>query len=215
MELEGFEVTFNKNGFRDEEDLYAFMEALRDELKSSDFNLLGQTDNYRQRAKEEQTAISHKIKKNLAKEDSPKKLTRQVLNVANNIQNAQYIEKTENAIKNAKPIDSHTESFVLNDKNYILRIDMVTESATDALYSVIREESPSLFDTADTISIACKINLAHPFFTRYEQFKKGNDYMPIISIFKALTLAEIMAPERGTKYASNIRLLFNQYIIQQ
>ena len=45
--------------------------------------------------------------------------------------------------------------------------------------------------------------------------KKGNDYMPIISIFKALTLAEIMAPERGTKYASNIRLLFNQYIIQQ
>lgn len=32
LELEGFEVTFNKNGFRDEEDLYAFMEALRDEL---------------------------------------------------------------------------------------------------------------------------------------------------------------------------------------
>lgn len=215
LELEGFEVTFNKNGFRDEEDLYAFMEALRDELKSSEFNLLGQTDNYRQRAKEEQTAISHKIKKNLAKEDSPKKLTRQVQNVANNIQNTQYIEKTESTIKNAKAIDSHTESFVFNDKNYILRIDMVTESATDALYSVIREESPSLFDTADTISIVCKINLAHPFFTRYEQFKKGNDYMPIISIFKALTLAEIMAPERGTKYASNIRLLFNQYIIQQ
>lgn len=215
LELEGFEVTFNKNGFRDEEDLYAFMEALRDELKSNDFNLLGQTDNYRQRAKEEQTAISHKIKKNLIKEDSPKKLTRQVQNVANIIQNTQYIEKTESVIKNAKPIDSHTESFVLNDKNYILRIDMVTENMTDALYSVIREESPSLFDTADTISIVCKINLAHPFFTRYEQFKKGNDYMPIISIFKALTLAEIMAPESGTKYASNIRLLFNQYIIQQ
>ncbi len=215
LELDGFDVTFNKNGFRDEEDLYAFMEALRDELKSSEFNLLGQTDNYRQRAKEEQTAISHKIKKNLEKENSPRKLTRQVQNVANNIQNTQYIEKTESVIQNAKPIDSHTESFVLNDKNYNLRIDIVTECTSDALYSVIREVSPSLFDTADTISIVCKINLAHPFFTRYEHLKKGNDYMPIVSIFKALTLAEIMAPERGTKYASNIRLLFNQYIIQQ
>lgn len=34
LELEGFEVTFNKNGFRDEDNLYALMEALRDELRS-------------------------------------------------------------------------------------------------------------------------------------------------------------------------------------
>ena len=33
LELEGFDVTFNKNGFRDEDDLFAFMDALKDELK--------------------------------------------------------------------------------------------------------------------------------------------------------------------------------------
>ncbi len=93
-------------------------------------------------------------------------------------------------------------------------MDLVTETASDALYSVSLDTKPSLFDSADTNNIVCKINLAHPFFTRFDQFKKGDDYMPIITIFKALALAEIMAPSRGTQYASNIRLLFNQYIMQ-
>lgn len=34
LELEGFEVSFNKNGIREEDDLYLFMEALRDEIKA-------------------------------------------------------------------------------------------------------------------------------------------------------------------------------------
>ena len=47
-----------------------------------------------------------------------------------------------------------------------------------------------------------------------EYFKKGQDYAPIVAIFKALTLAEIMAPDKGTKFASNLRILFNQNILQ-
>lgn len=215
LELDGFEVTFNKNGFREEEDLYAFMEALRDELRSDSFNLLGQTDNYRQRPQKEQFAkISQTVKKNLDKEAKPKQLTRLVQVVETNIQDKQHIATSEELIRNATPLDSHTESFQFNDKNYTLRMDLVTETASEALYSVIQDTGSSLFDSLDTINIVCKINLAHPFFTRFEQFKKGNDYMPVIAIFKSLALAEIMAPSRGTQYASNIRLLFNQYIMQ-
>ena len=78
LELEGFEVTFNKNGFRDEDNLYALMEALRDELRSDNFNLLAQADNYRQRSKEEYVKISKDIKKKLDKQVKPKDLTRQI-----------------------------------------------------------------------------------------------------------------------------------------
>jgi len=213
LELEGFEVTFNKNGFRDEEDLYMFMEALRDELKSDEFNILSQTDNYRQRPKEQYTQISKAVKKNLEKETKPKQLTRQVQEVETKIQNTQYIAQTEKLIQEAKPLDSHSESFQYNGQNYTLKMDLVTETESDALYSVsLNNNSDSLF--SDTKQIVCKINLAHPFFTRFDQFKKGNDYMPIISIFKALALAEIMAPKKGTTFASNIRLLFNQNILQ-
>ena len=91
-------------------------------------------------------------------------------------------------------------------------MELVTETETDSLYSIVVGETNDGIITGSK-SVSCKINLAHPFFTRFEQFKKGRDYEPIISIFKALTLAEIMAPERGTKYGANVRLLFNQYIL--
>jgi hypothetical protein len=212
IELEGFDVTFNKNGFRDEEELYAFMEALKDELRSSDFNLLGQADNYRQRSKEQCSEIAKKITQDLKRDTKPKQLTRQVLEVENKIQNSRYIEQNEVLIQQAETLDSHTETFQLGGVNYTLCMDLVTDTTTDSLYSV-SQESTSELDGINSRCIICKINLSHPFFTRFDQFKKGNNYQPIIAIFKALTLAEIMAPNRGTVYASNIRLLFNQYIL--
>ena len=212
IELEGFDVTFNKNGFRDEEDLYAFMEALKEELRSPDFNLLGQADNHRQRSKEQCTEIAKKIAQNLKKETKPKQLSRQVQEVESKIQNSQYITQNETLIQQAESLDSHTESFQLGGINYTLCMDLVTETATDALYSVSLKNT-SDFDSVNSKRIICKINLSHPFFTRFDQFKKGNNYQPIIAIFKSLTLAEIMAPNRGSVYVSNIRLLFNQYIL--
>ena len=138
----------------------------------------------------------------MEKKAKPKQLSRQVSEVEAKISNQQYLQKNEDVIINAKPLDSYSESFQYNGKNYILTMDLVTETETDSLYSVI------------TKSISCKINLAHPLFTRFEHFKKGQDYAPIVAIFKALTLAEILAPDKGTKFASNLRILFNQNILQ-
>ena len=159
------------------------------------------------------TKISKAIKKDLEKKAKPKQLSRQVSEVEAKISNQQYLQKNEDVIINAKPLDSYSESFQYNGKNYILTMDLVTETETDSLYSVITTDTEeNLF--LDTKSISCKINLAHPFFTRFEHFKKGQDYAPIVAIFKALTLAEIMAPDKGTKFASNLRILFNQNILQ-
>lgn len=212
IELEGFDVTFNKNGFRDEEDLYAFMEALREELRRPDFNMLAQADNLRQHhTKEASAKIAKDITRTLKKETSPKQLTRQVEEVTRNFQNKSYIANTENIIHRSKAIDSHTESFVFNGKNYILRMDLLTETSTDMLYSVKQEDADS-YDTVDAKIIVCKINLQHPFFTRFDQFKKANNYQPLIAIFKALTLAEIMGPSHGINEPSTLRILFNQHI---
>lgn len=213
LELEGFEVSFNKNGFREEEELYILMEGIRDELKADEQSLLSQTDNYRQRGKEQYEKISKDIKKDLEKRTKPKQLSRQVSAVETNVNNSQYLQKNEEKIIKAAILDSCSETFQYNGKSYILKIELVTETETDSLYSVVKQKEEDNSDS-DTCSIMCKINLAHPFFTRFEQFKKGHDYAPIIAIFKALTLSEIMAPDKGTKFASNIRILFNQSILQ-
>lgn len=62
--------------------------------------------------------------------------------------------------------------------------------------------------------LICKINLAHPFFNRFEQFKKANDYEPIIEIFKSFALAEFYAQKKSMQYPSELRTIFNNYIVQ-
>ena len=213
LELEGFEVTFNKNGIREEDDLYLFMEALRDELKADEYNILSQADNYRKRGKEHYSKISKEIKRGFEKKNKPKQLSRQISQVESKFNNPLYIQDNEDKIRNATPLEHFNETFEYNGKNYILRMELVIESESDSLYSVEINES-ALSTTDDSISISCRINLAHAFFTRFDQFKKGRDYEPIIAIFKALTIAEIMAPNMGTKMGFNIRSLFNQNIMQ-
>ncbi len=63
--------------------------------------------------------------------------------------------------------------------------------------------------------IICKINLAHPFFNRFEQFKKANDYDPIIVIFRSFALAEFLATKKSMHYPSELRTNFNNYIVQE
>ena len=214
IELDGFDVSFNKNKFRDEEDLYAFMEALKDELTAPEFDLYGQAENYRQRAKEDTVKIAKGITTALKKETKPRELAKRVQDAEVKAQNFQLSAYSETLIQKAETLDSHSESFLLNGVNYTLKVDLVTEATTDKLYSVILEEGTSKYDATNSKIIVCKINLAHQFFTRFDQFKKADNYQPIVAIFKSFSLAEIMAPHRGTTNASNIRLLFNDYLLQ-
>lgn len=218
LELEGFEVTFNKNGFRDEEDLYAFMEALRDELRNDGFNFLGQADNYRQRDREQYSDIAKNVTKALNKESKPKQLTRLVQETETKINNQEHIQQSEQLIQQAERLGGNSESFMLGKELYTLNIELVSENDSDSIYSVTMGDTDSkdktLFDAIESRLVTCKINIAHPFFIHYDQFKKGNDYMPIISVFKALTLAELMAPNYGVQSASKFRLLFNQNLMK-
>ena len=133
------------------------MDALKDELKADYLNILGQTDNYRHRVKAQYTKISKAIKKDLEKKAKPKQLSRQVSEVEAKISNQQYLQKNEDVIINAKPLDSYSESFQYNGKNYILTMDLVTETETDSLYSVITTDTEENL-VLDTKSISCKIN---------------------------------------------------------
>ena len=81
------------------------------------------------------------------------------------------------------------------------------------LYSINVEDSKSLFDDINSKTISCRINLAHPFFARFDMFKKNDNYQPILTIFRTLTLAEIIAVNRKIGNASIIRILFNEHLL--
>jgi hypothetical protein len=213
IELDGFDVSFNKNKFREEDDLDTFIEALKIELTAPNFDLYGQAEHYRQRTKEDTVKIAKGITKTLKKEKKTREFTKRMQETKTDVENVQSATHSESLMQEAETLDSYAEAFQLNDINYTLRVDLVREMTAEKLYSVSLEET-SEYDTANSKIIVCKINLAHPFFTRFDLFKKADNYQPVIVIFRSLALAEIMASSRGTNNASNIRLLFNNYLLR-
>jgi hypothetical protein len=212
LELEGFGVTFNKNGFTDEENLNAFIDALRDELKEPGFNLLSQADNYRVKTKEENSKIAERIVKTHQKETEKEAITDKIKKVEDFSSNHVNIKKDEQIISNANSLGSVEDFFEYEGISYKFQVDLINEDESDALYSVKQITLNS--ELQEVPCIICKINLAHPFFNRFEQFKKANDYEPIVEIFKSYALAEFIATKKSMHYPSELRSIFNSYIVQ-
>jgi hypothetical protein len=212
LELSGFDVTFNKNGFTDEENLNVFIDALRDELKSPEFNLLSQADNYRVKTKEENSKIAAKIVKSQKKEVEKEPLTDKIKKVENASKDKESIAIEEEKISKALALETLEDYFEIDGITYRFQVDLINEDESDALYAVKQEIQKN--EVIEVPVLICKINLAHPFFSRFEQFKKANDYQPIIEIFKSFAIAEFIATKKSMLYPSEFRTNFNNYIVQ-
>lgn len=212
LELEGFGVTFNKNGFTDEENLNAFIDALRDELKGPGFNLLSQADNYRVKTKEENSKIAERIVNTHKKEVEKETLTDKIKKVEDLTSNEVNIKKDQQRVSDANSLGSVEDFFEYEGISYKFQVDYINEDESDALYSV--KQVVVTTELLEIPCIICKINLAHPFFNRFEQFKKANDYEPIVAIFRSFAVAEFLATKKSMHYPSELRTMFNNYIVQ-
>lgn len=211
LELGGFDVSFNKNKFQDDGSLDEFFLMLKDEISAPELDIYGQAENYRIKTKEDNTKLAKQIAKTLKKESQPRQLTQKVEDTIKNIQIIQEQPQNKTSIDpKIQTLDSHEETFTANGEIYTLKVELIDEPTHTDLYKIgILEDD--LF-AGKTVKYA--INLAHPFFYRFEKFKKDGDYQPIIEIIKALTIAEIIAPSQGVKDAGVIRMIFNEYLLQ-
>lgn len=207
LELEGFDVSFNKSSFQDDADLEEFMEAIKDEISSKEFDLYNQAEYYRQKTKDDSKNIAKGIVKTLKKESQPRELTKRVQQSFRDLPK-QEVDDTALPVNNSETLDTYVESFEFDNEHYTLKVDLINEPNVSDLYS-LKITPDTLFKSK---LVEYKINLAHPFFIRFDKFKKDGDYQPIIAIIKVLVIAEILAPHKGTKGAGNIRLIFNQYL---
>ena len=205
LELDGFNVSFNKSSFQDEGDLIELMELLKDELTNPEFDLYGQAEGYRLKSKEGTKKIAKQITSNLKKETQPRELTKRIEESVRNVQNIQEKDMNMRIVQKADTLATHEVPFIFKEQHFIFKVEFINEPTLSDLYSLIIRKD-QLFEGQQ---IECKINLAHSFFIKYDKIK---DYEPIVSIIKSLALAEIIAPSQDTKNAGNVRLLFNQFI---
>lgn len=208
LELEGFSVSFNKDSFQEKEDLEALMEALQSEISAKDFDLYNQAEKYiKPKTQENNKQVAKKIISNLRKSSKESNLKANFETSIKEINSKNLATQNDRILKKAIVIDSYENFFEFDNENYKLKLELITEPNLNVLYSMEQEE-----DELFTKKILYKINLAHPFFMRFDQFKKEEDYQPIISIIRSLVLAEIKSPSQGTKNAGNIRINFNHFL---
>lgn len=208
LELDGFAVSFNKGSFQEQDDLEALMEAIKTEISSKDFDIYTQAEKFiKPKTKEDDVKVAKNIVTTLKRVTKDSTFKEKVDEAIKEINNKDLAGSNVVLTKNAKTIDSHEDIIELKDEKYILKVELITEEAISDLYS-LQIEDDELFAKRATY----KINLAHPFFSRYEKFKSEEDYQPFISIIRSLVLAELIAPSQGTKHGGNIRINFNHFL---
>lgn len=209
LELEGFQVSFNKGSFQEQEDLNALMEALQAEISAKDFDLYSQAERYiKPKTKDDNVKVAKSIVSNMKKTTKVENLKAKVETSLKEIDNKSIAAKNEQLSKKAKAIDSHEDFIEIRDEQIKLKFEFILEPSITDLYTLEIGEKDELFDKTATF----KLNLAHQFFTRFEKFKSDEDYQPIISIIRAFVLAEIAASSQGAKHAGYVRNNFNTFI---
>jgi len=208
LELDGFAVSFNKGSFQEQEDLEALMEAIHVEISAKDFDLYNQAEKFlKPKTENDNIKVAKNIVTALKKTTKDKNLKDKVQISLKEIGSKKIADQNEKLNKKAKIIDFHEEYIEVKDERYKLKVELITEPGITELYSLLIES-----DELYTKKVIYKINLSHPFFSRFEKLKSEEDYQPFILIIRSLVLAEIIAPSQGTKNGGNIRVNFNHFL---
>lgn len=199
LELEGFSVSFNKNDIQDKENLEMLTEALRDELRDPDADILAQADNYRA----DNTA--RMVEKIVSRHDEAPKTKRTPVSIETKpIEEKVKIAETQPVI----PVPVLTESIVnefkqpdfynINGKLHRLIVKFIDEGH-DLCWLGYSPDEPE--------DIVCNINIKHEFFKEF-----GEPTMPVIAILKTLVVARFTTESVKNKTALAMMDFFNEYI---
>lgn len=202
LELEGFEVSFNKNDIQDKENLDALMEALKGEIHTREFDLYNQAEDYRLDDNKRQ------VKKIVTKHNSSprdnrtpitidtKKVEPQPVLTSPNVDTLPLVSQVP--IVATYVIDEYKDEYCINGKNFTLKVQFV-DSGTDLFWVDVSQKSENI--------IICQINTKHVFF---EHFGKPNE--SVIAILKTIAIAKFTAKEAGEGTATDMFNYFNEYI---
>ena len=208
LELEGFAVSFNKGSFQEQEDLEALMEAVKTEISHKDFDLYTQAEKFiKPKAPEDNKKVAKGIVNNFKKDVKQENLKEKVDTSIKAIENKSAAAYNDKLAQEAETIESHEDIIDIKGEKHKLKMELINETSITDLYS-LQVADDELFYKRVTF----KINLAHPFFTRFDKMKDEDDYQPIILIIRSLVLAEIFASSQGTKNAGNVRTNFNNFL---
>jgi Histidine kinase-, DNA gyrase B-, and HSP90-like ATPase len=210
LQLEGFDVSHTKDGFRWDEHEDVFLEYLKEELNKAPVRLLDQAEGYRVRRRPEEAAegadTAARRTAEAIRRDVPPVFERQ-------LETAPDTERLPTTLPPAPPVASRREVDVeLRGQPWRILLELSADPGIgDWLTVSDRPALPAPRGGRAVRQIAVRLALAHPFMDRFA----GSDPERIEGILRvaaALGLAETAARESGVHMAGTIRRNVNELL---
>ncbi len=228
--LEGFDVSFTKNSFQEDDDLKAFMELLKEEIASDkQFDLFGQAQYYvKPKTAKQKTEMGESLIKKIAQGFDKTIKT-------DPVQSSTAIQNTEEEQPSKTQIPEGNEEQNSNIKTAVIT-DVVTENDDDSQISIppIKTmvkfsdgkkfeiefrceygnnpyELYNLTEDEDTGSYTSVINLKNPFFEQFsEALSRPDGINQIAYVLKTMIASEVRLSNNGNQGGIAFRNEFNK-----
>ena len=193
LELEGFDVAFNKNDIQDRENLEMLMEALKSVIHTKDFDLYTQAENYRE---DERVKFVKKIVRghNTSKEKNEK------IEFTTQPQTTPKIEISPLFPTEPTVIDQYNDAYVVNGIQYTLNVQFV-DSGKELVWVALSKDAEN--------TIICNINTSHAFFTQF-----GKPTPAIVALLKTIAISKYLGQKIGGDTTYAMLDYFNQLILK-
>ena len=194
IELEGFDVSFNKNDIQDKENLEALMEVVKSKIHTKEFDLYTQAEDYRV---DENRKI---VKKLVKRHNTSTKADRKPIDIftPKPVQGTLPVVEIP-VVKEPTVLDGFEDTYKIKGISYTLSLQYVEGTGDDLCWVDVSNKSGH--------EIICKIDVNHIFF---QHFGKPTD--AITAILKTIAIAKFTAKEQGNDTAGELLTYFNQYI---
>lgn len=201
LDLDGFDVTFNKNDFQDKDDLEVLFENLAKELKRKDADFFAQADNYR---REDRRNMAKSLVK---KHDTTSKSKRTPVTINTEELEARRKAETSPSETSGEPTPEprvlykyeKPDYYQIDGKDHFLKVEFV-EEGKDLFWLSNPKDDPD--------EIICKINAGHDFFDHF----KAKSNPAIIALIKTLAVSQYTTLIKRKDSATELIEYFNEYI---
>lgn len=196
LELEGFEVSFNKNDIKDKENLDSLMEIVKESIHTKDLDLFTQAEDYRI----DETIKN--VKKLVKKHNTAPKSTRLPIKIdaAPIVQNHIVRPEPFPAVNKLQIIEKYEDQYSISGIDYTLDV-VFSKTGPDLFWLDISKVKDKV--------ITCIINTGHPYFLHF-----GNPSEPVVAIIKSLVVAKFSAKQYGNDSTGSMMDFFNDLIKQ-
>ncbi|WP_309707463.1 ATP-binding protein [Armatimonas sp.] len=205
LELEGFEVSHTKDGFRWEEDEETFLELLKEHLDSHPLPLLDQSTGHRSRfTPTELGAGAHQATKRTAKT-----MERELPEIVQELEKTPDEQPPPKELPDIITYAQREIEISYDNQQWLITLELTGDPAVSDWLSL--SDGQCSVSGNELRRLGIRLSLAHPFM---EQFcgTSVTDIEPLLRMAVAVALSELLARDSGVKMASTFRRNINKIL---